>query len=213
MAKKANDICVICGRTLLNSKVRAADNDPRIKLNSGDFMCKICEKKIRVMYPVTYKVMKKGYNAFPIDAMRDISVDDYDDLVEKAREYREQMRQNFYWYDAVFQVEHVIKGRGGLFSAPVINAYGHVLYGSFYFSDKVKLLHQGTVRDEVISHIIVNEFEGYPPFFAYKASKIKAEIKDHAAHRWTAEEGYPYRISIQSRNTDLVPGDYIVKGR
>ncbi len=211
MGKKANDICSTCGRTLINSKVRAADNDPRIKLNNGDFMCKTCEKKLRVMYPVTYKVVKKGYNAFPMDEMRDISADDFDDLMEKAREHREALREQHNWYDAVFQVEHVIIGSGGLFSAPVINAYGHVLYGAFYFSDRVKLIHEGNIREEAISHIIINQFEGYPPAFAYKASKIKGEIKDHFAHRWSAKEGYPYRISIQSRNTDLKPGDLIVK--
>lgn len=69
------------------------------------------------------------------------------------------------------------------------------------------------IGDEVVSHIIINKFEGYPPAFAYKASKINSEIKDLAAHRTNAQEGYLYRISIQSRNTDLMPGDYIVKGR
>ena len=210
--KKENDICSVCGRTIINSEVNISDSDPRVSLANGEILCMPCAGKIRIMYPVSYKVQKKGREPVPVDPMSEISADEYDELVIKAREYREAIREKYNWYDAIFQVEHAVIGKGGLLLPAVANAYGYVLCGSFWFADKVRIIRGGNSWEGEIGYIQRNIQEGYPDWLARPAKYVKEEIKECRAHFQNAGEGFPYVLMIKTKNADLKPGDLIVKG-
>lgn len=57
-SQKENGICSVCGRTIINSAVNISDSDPRVSLKNGEILCMPCAGKIRVMFPVSYKVLK-----------------------------------------------------------------------------------------------------------------------------------------------------------
>ena len=171
-----------------------------------------CAGKIRVMFPVSYKVQVKGREPVPIDPMTEISAAAYDKLVEKAREYRESIRERFNWYDAVFQVEHAVIGKGGLLLYPIANAYGRVLCGSFWFADQVRIIRGSDSWEGEIGYVQRNIQEGYPDWLARPAKYVKEEIQKCKAHLQNAGEGYPYVLMIKTKNADLKPGDLIVKG-
>ena len=210
--KKENDICSVCGRTIINSEVNISDSDPRVSLANGEILCMPCAGKIRIMYPVSYKVQKKGREPVPVDPMNEISADEYDELVIKAREYRESIREKYNWYDAIFQVEHAVIGKGGLLLPAVANAYGYVLCGSFWFADKVRIIRNDKSWEGEIGYIQRNIQEGYPDWLARPAKYVKEEIKECRAHFQNAGEGFPYVLMIKTKNADLKPGDLIVKG-
>ena len=210
--KKENDICSVCGRTIINSEVNISDSDPRVSLANGEILCMPCAGKIRIMYPVSYKVQKKGREPVPVDPMNEISADEYDELVIKAREYRESIREKYNWYDAIFQVDHAVVGKGGLLLPAVANAYGRVLCGSFWFADKVRIIRNGKSWEGEIGYIQRNIQEGYPDWLARPAKYVKEEIKECRAHFQNAGEGFPYVLMIKTKNADLKPGDLIVKG-
>ena len=210
--KKENDICSVCGRTIINSEVNISDSDPRVSLANGEILCMPCAGKIRIMYPVSYKVQKKGREPVPVDPMNEISADEYDELVIKAREYRESIREKYNWYDAIFQVDHAVVGKGGLLLPAVANAYGRVLCGSFWFADKVRIIRNGKSWEGEIGYIQRNIQEGYPDWLARPAKYVKEEIKECREHFQNAGEGFPYVLMIKTKNADLKPGDLIVKG-
>ena len=210
--KKENDVCSVCGRTIINAEVNISDSDPRVTLKNGEVLCMPCAGKIRIMYPVSYKVLKKGREPVPVDPMSEISADEYDELVIKAREYREAIREKYNWYDAIFQVEHAVIGKGGLLLPAVANAYGYVLCGSFWFADKVRIIRGGNSWEGEIGYIQRNIQEGYPDWLARPAKYVKEEIKECRAHFQNAGEGFPYVLMIKTKNADLKPGDLIVKG-
>ena len=210
--KKENDICSVCGRTIINSEVNISDSDPRVSLANGEILCMPCAGKIRIMYPVSYKVQKKGREPVPVDPMNEISADEYDELVIKAREYRESIREKYNWYDAIFQVDHAVVGKGGLLLPAVANAYGRVLCGSFWFADKVRIIRNGKSWEGEIGYIQRNIQEGHPDWLARPAKYVKEEIKECRAHFQNAGEGFPYVLMIKTKNADLKPGDLIVKG-
>ena len=210
--KKENDICSVCGRTIINSEVNISDSDPRVSLANGEILCMPCAGKIRIMYPVSYKVQKKGREPVPVDPMNEISADEYDELVIKAREYRESIREKYNWYDAIFQVDHAVVGKGGLLLPAVANAYGRVLCGSFWFADKVRIIRNDKSWEGEIGYIQRNIQEGYPDWLARPAKYVKEEIKECRAHFQNAGEGFPYVLMIKTKNADLKPGDLIVKG-
>ncbi len=210
--KRENDVCSVCGRVIINAEVKPEDSDPRVVLNNGEILCMPCAGKIRVMYPVTYKVQKKGREPVPVDPMCEISADEYDDLVIKAREYREAIRGRHSWYDAIFQVEHAVVGKGGLLLPAVANAFGRVLCGSFWFADKVRIVRDGNSWEGEIGYIQRNVREGYPDWLAKPAKYVKEEIKECRAHLQNAGEGFEYVLMIKTKNAELKPGDLIVKG-
>lgn len=211
-SQKENDICSVCGRTIINSAVSISDSDPRVSLKNGEILCMPCAGKIRVMFPVSYKVQVKGREPVPIDPMTEISAAAFDKLVEKAREYRESIRERFNWYDAIFQVEHAVIGKGGLLLSPIANAYGRVLCGSFWFADQVRIIRGSDSWEGEIGYVQRNIQEGYPDWLARPAKYVKEEIKKCKAHLQNAGEGYPYVLMIKTKNADLKTGDLIVKG-
>ena len=210
--KKENDVCAVCGRTIINAKVEITDSDKRVELSNGDLLCMQCASKLRVMYPITYQVLQKGHIAVPIDPMREISADHFDELLIKAKEYRESLREQYHWCDAAFQVERGVIGKGGLLLPPIANAYGHVLFGSFWFADRVRIIRDGNFWEGEIGYIQSNIQEGCPDFLAKPAKYVKEEIKDCKAHLYSAAEGHPYVLMIRTKKVDLQPGDLIVKG-
>lgn len=210
--EREHDVCSVCGRTIINAAVNISDSDPKVTLKNGEVLCTPCAGKIRIMYPVTYKVLKKGRVPVPVDPMSEISADEYDELVIKAREYREAIREKYNWYDAIFQVEHAVIGKGGLLLPAVANAYGYVLCGSFWFADKVRIIRGGNSWEGEIGYIQRNIQEGYPDWLARPAKYVKEEIKECRAHFQNAGEGFPYVLMIKTKNADIKPGDLIVKG-
>ena len=210
--EREHDVCSVCGRTIINAAVNITDSDPKVTLKNGEVLCTPCAGKIRIMYPVTYKVLKKGREPVRVDPMSEISADEYDELVIKAREYREAIREKYNWYDAIFQVEHAVIGKGGLLLPAVANAYGYVLCGSFWFADKVRIIRGGNNWEGEIGYIQRNIQEGYPDWLARPAKYVKEEIKECRAHFQKAGEGFPYVLMIKTKNADLKPGDLIVKG-
>ncbi len=210
--KKENDVCSVCGRIIINSAVNISDSDPRVSLKNGEVLCMTCAGKIRVMYPVSYKVIKQGREPAQVDPMCGISAAEYDELVIKAREYREKIREKYDWCDAVFQVEHAVVGKGGLLLPAIANAYGRVLCGSFWFADKVRIVRDGKSWEGEIACVQRNVQEGYPDWLARPAKYVKEEIKEGRAHFNSAGEGRPYVLMIKTKNAQLKPGDLIVKG-
>ena len=231
-----NEFCPICGDPV--KKEGKFVN----RLTDGTVVCERCAAKTRFLYPVKSGARIESERKFHrtgklsgslnteyyeyrtlINPVEEMTLDEFrralDETDQKRsaeiaeyRQYKCVIREKYNWYDAIFQVEHAVIGKGGLLLPAVANAYGYVLCGSFWFADKVRIIRGGNSWEGEIGYIQRNIQEGYPDWLARPAKYVKEEIKECRAHFQNAGEGFPYVLIIKTKNADLKPGDLIVKG-
>ena len=197
-----NGFCPVCGQPILNVT----------RMKDGT-ICAECAAKIRVMFPINYeKSTVKGSNPVCVDPLKDIAVNNYEETLQKARAYRESLREKYNGYNAVYVVDNVEVEQGsGVFASPVLNVYGHVLYGTFFLEDDAILLHgDNQIQISLLYGKIINSSSPAPI--------TSEDIKDRERRfifKWqydgTAQEGYPFLFAFTNKNLPVEAGDLIVK--
>ena len=197
-----NGFCPVCGQPILNVT----------RMKDGT-ICAECAAKIRVMFPVHYeKSTVKGSNPVCVDPLKDIAVNNYEETLQKARAYRESLREKYNGYNAVYVVDNVEVEQGsGVFASPVLNVYGHVLYGTYFLEDDAILLHgDNQIQISLLYGKIINSSSPAPI--------TSEDIKDRERRfifKWqydgTAQEGYPFQFAFINKNLPVEAGDLIVK--
>ena len=99
----------------------------------------------------------------------------------------------------------------GRFEPPVINVYGHVLYGTFFIDDTVMLRHGGnTAMIRLRRGKVIKSASPVP----ITAEDIKDEERSYL-FTWhaegTAPEGYPFQFIFNEKDLTIEAGDLIVK--
>ena len=197
-----NGFCPVCGQPILNVT----------RMKDGT-ICAECAAKIRVMFPVHYEISTvKGSNPVCVDPLKDIALNNYEETLQKARAYRESLREKYNGYNAVYVVDNVEVEQGsGVFASPVLNVYGHVLYGTFFLEDDAILLHgDNQIQISLLYGKIINSSSPAPI--------TSEDIKDRERRfifKWqydgTAQEGYPFQFAFTNKNLPVEAGDFIVK--
>ena len=197
-----NGFCPVCGQPILNVT----------RMKDGT-ICAECAAKIRVMFPVHYENSTvKGSNPVCVDPLKDIAVNNYEGTLQKARAYRESLREKYNGYNAVYVVDNVEVEQGsGVFASPVLNVYGHVLYGTFFLEDDAVLLHgDNQIQISLLYGKIINSSSPAPI--------TSEDIKDRERRfifKWqydgTAQEGFPFQFAFTNKNLPVEAGDLIVK--
>jgi len=114
-------------------------------------------------------------------------------------------------------VENVETEQGSsAFASPVLNVYGHVLYGTFFMDDDALLLHGGAeTRIQLKLGKIINSFSPSPITYEDIKSIGRKENDRSFIFVWqydgTAQEGYPFQFAFTNKNLPVEPGDLIVK--
>ena len=198
---KHNGFCPACGQPILEI----------VKMKDGT-VCRECATKVRVLFPVHYEKRANGNGSFVIDPLQDVPVRDYDETFKKARAYRDSLREKYNGYNAVYVVDNVEAVPGsGRFEPPVINVYGHVLYGTFFIDDTVMLRHGGnTAMIRLRRGKVIKSASPVP----ITAEDIKDEERSYL-FTWhaegTAPEGYPFQFIFNEKDLTIEAGDLIVK--
>ena len=198
---KHNGFCPVCGQPILEI----------VNMKDGT-VCRECATKVRVLFPVHYEKRANGNGSFVIDPLQDVPVRDYDETFKKARAYRDSLREKYNGYNAVYVVDNVEAVPGsGRFEPPVINVYGHVLYGTFFIDDTVMLRHGGnTAMIRLRRGKVIKSASPVP----ITAEDIKDEERSYL-FTWhaegTAPEGYPFQFIFNEKDLTIEAGDLIVK--
>ena len=197
-----NGFCPVCGQPILQVT----------KMKDGT-ICRECATKVRVLFPVHYEERTgTGNGSFLADPLKDVPVSYYEAVLKKARMYRESLREKYNGYNAVYIVDNVetVQGRG-MFASPVLNVYGHVLYGTFFIDDTVMLLHgDNTINIRIRLGRAIDRATPEP----ITAEDIKDEERSFL-FAWQAEgtapEGYPFQFVFTNKDLPVEAGDLIVK--
>ena len=199
--------CPVCGQPILNVT----------RMKDGT-ICKECAAKVRVLFPLHYeKSTVKGYNSVCVDPLNDIAVNDYDEIFQKARACRESLRKKYNGYNAVYVIDNVeIEQGSGAFASPVLNVYGHVLYGTFFMDDDALLLHGDTATNIQLKYgKLIDRSSPLPISFEDIKSIGRKEGDRSYIFQWqydgTAQEGYPFQFAFTNKNLPVEAGDVIVK--
>ena len=199
--------CPVCGQPILNVT----------RMKDGS-ICTECAAKVRVLFPVHYeKSTVKGYSSVCVDPLKDIAVNNYEETLQKARAYRESLRKKYNGYNAVFVVENVEVEQGsGAFASPVLNVYGHVLYGTFFIEDDALLLHGDTTTNIQLKFGKLIDRSSPRPISYEDIKSIGRKENDRSyifvwQHDGTAQEGYPFQFAFTNNNLAVEAGDVIVK--
>ena len=196
-----NGFCPVCGQPILS-----------VTEMKGGTICSECATKVRVMFPIRYEKRTNGNGSFVVDPLKEVPVSDYEETFKKARAYRDSLRAKYNGYKAVYVVDNVEIVQGsGMFAAPVLNVYGHVLYGTFFRDDDASLLH-GDTEIKVQLKLGKAIDSSSPKPITYE------DIKDEERSfifAWypdgTAPEGYPFQFAFTNKNLAVEAGDLIVK--
>ncbi len=184
--------CPICGRALSKWTTHVTLKDGFTKI------CRDCENKIRVMYPLRYGKPpgKKNVKDKRLDKISELTLPQVLASMDLVAEYIEDLRE-LYGFNAVYKVEDMSMASNGWFSPPLILAKGRVIYGFFDVKDKVRIIKKQGPG-------ITAEIKGI--------DRESAGEKDLIDWEHRGEPGYPCKAFIFSQK-DLViaPGDLIVK--
>ena len=208
---KSMGSCLLCGREALlrhgkGGLLTGIDVPDAIKLKDGSCLCGSCVLKLRVMYPLQYGFDEAAQKIITKDPLMELNGDEAIDADNNVVSYREDLRQQFGFYDAVFKADFMEETQGGFLQAPVVTVFGQVIYGSFYYQDEVTI-HSGGQESKASLEAICKYNDKLP--VSAKALKDWTDV-DPATQ--TAENGYPCKLVIQAKGIKINPGDLIVKG-
>ena len=193
MADKRQDegYCPICGRALSKWTTHVTLKDKKTKI------CRDCENKIRVMYPLKYGKPAKNYvKNRRMDKICELTLPQVKASMDLVTQYIEDLRE-LYGFNAVYKVEDMYMQPHGWFSPPLIFAKGRVIYGYFDVKDKVRIIRKNgpgvTAEIKSIERDNVGE-------------------KDLIDWEHRGEPGYPCKyMTFSQKDLVIAPGDMIVK--
>ena len=195
--------CPVCGQPIL-----------AVTSMKDGTICAECAAKIRIQFPVRYESNGQTgyYNSMLVDPLKDVPVNDYETVFQKARAYRESLREKYNGYNAVYVVDNVQVEKGsGVFASAVVNVYGRVLYGTFFIDDDALLLHgDSTTKVQLKLGKVIDRLSPRPITY----EDIKDEERSFI-FAWqldgTAREGYPFQFAFTNAKLPVEAGDLIVK--
>ena len=190
MAFKRQDTgpCPICGRALSKWTTH-------VTLKDENKVCRDCENRVRILYPLTYIKKKKAKYPSRKDPLKELNINEFREAMDRIPSYLEELRSK-YGYNAVFEVDDITMQSHGWFSAPLIFAKGRVIYGFFDAEDKVRILRHGKEIQAQIKGV----------------NREHSTEKDYEEWEHRAAGGYPLSGMVFSEKDLLIaPGDLIVK--
>ena len=177
-----------------------------IQLQDGSCLCGSCVLKLHVMYPLQYSFDEAGQKIITKDPLVELTGEEAIDADNNVVSYREDLRAQCGFYDAVFKADSMEEIKGGFLQAPVVTVFGQVLYGSFYYQDEITIHSAG--QETKASLEAICKYNDKLPVSA-------KELKDWTnidPSTQTAENGYPCKLVLQAKGISINPGDLIVKG-
>ena len=178
--------CPICTKAL--SKFTT-----HVTLKGSVKICRECENKLRVLYPLSYKTNKAG-NIQRKDPINKITLEEAAAELDKVIPRIEEIRRQ-YGYNAVFKVDDISYLSNGWFRTPKMVAIGHTLIGMFDLKDQVRIIRKGKGTTAEIKGI----------------NRDHAKEKDILDWEHRAEAGYPCSMVFVQEGLTIAPGDLIVK--
>ena len=100
--------CCNCGRTLAEKEYGA------VRLKDGSYMCGSCVRRLRVMYPLQYTFDEKKREVVTKDPLRELTADEALAANGQVVTYREDLREQYGFHNAVFVVDAIAESREGL---------------------------------------------------------------------------------------------------
>ena len=193
MAEKRQDEgrCPVCGRALSKWTTH-------VTLEDEKKICRDCENRIRVLYPLRYgkPSNRKNVKDKRIDRICELTLPQVKASMDLVTQYIEDLRE-MYGFNAVYKVEDMTMQPHGWFGAPLIFAKGRVIYGYFDVKDKIRVVRKSGTG-------VAAEIRGI--------ERQSAGEKDLIDWEHRGEPGYPCSCFVFCQK-DLViaPGDLIVK--
>ena len=216
MAVKEKEVglgnCLICGRVALSEReggVLTMVEGPRARrLKDGGSLCSSCVRKLRVMYPLQYRFDETKRTVVKKDPLSEISTEEALQANTEAVAFRENLREQYGFRNAVFVVDAMAEEKGGFLQPPLVTVFGQVLYGSFYMQDEVTILSGGNEIKATV--LMVDTYELRIPIDTTSLKEWMRRTADPG--RIVGETGYLCKLLIQEKGISVNQGDLIVKG-
>ncbi|MBO4317727.1 MAG: hypothetical protein J5855_05585 [Mailhella sp.] len=203
--------CVICGRAALRSReggeLTMIEGPDACRLKDGGCLCGSCVRKLRVMYPLQYAFDEARRAVVKQDPFSELGTEDAVQANGEVVPFRENLREQYGFRNAVFVVDAMAESKGGFLQPPLVTIFGQVLYGSFYMQDEVTILSSG---NEIKAAVVA--IDGYE----HRIPMDAASLKEWGRRTWdpgrkTGEAGYLCQLVIQKKGISVKQGDLIVK--
>ena len=215
MADKGKSVsygnCVICGREALSKygggELTGIEGPDAIKLKDGQHLCGACVRKLRLLYPLQWTFDEAKRTVETKDPLWELTGDEALEADRQVVSYREDLREQYGFHNAVFIVDAMAESPGGFLKAPLVSVFGQVLYGTFYMQDEVTVISGGKEMKAPV--VAVEEYQFRIPM---SASTLKDRVRyyaDPATH--IGETGYPIQLVLQAKGIAVKAGDLIVK--
>lgn len=203
--------CPICGRVALRSrgdlgKLTGIEGPSAAVLKDGSALCGSCVRRMRVMYPLGYTYDEAKVEVITRDPLCDMTAEDVTAAVQEVTDFREDLREQYGYRNAVFQVDAAAENKGGFMQAPLVTAFGHVIYGTFFMFEEVTILSGGTEMKAPVAAI-----DKYNDRRSITAELLKDWMLWMDPGTSVGENGYPCKIILQGKGINVKPGDLIVK--
>ena len=204
--------CPICGRTALGKyggtgQLTRIDVPGAVALKDGSYLCGSCVLKLRVMYPLQYTYDEKKIEVVKKDPLRELTAQEAKEADGQVVAFREDLREQYGFHNAVFTVESMAQVSGGLLKPPMVTVFGRVVYGSFRMMEEVTVLSGGKETKAELEFV-----ENYDDRGPIGPDYIKDRLRNSDPGAHTAEAGYSCKLVVQAKGLAIQPGDLIVKG-
>ncbi len=160
-------------------------------------LCPGCVSKVRLLYPLV-----EGKNS--ADPLRNQTLATYQEAAKRAYSYREELRKAHDNHSAVFVVDKVQISRAGLLKKPIVYAFGHVLYGTFFALDTVLIQRKKANKPVQLQTCLKDHAENT------LATDLHTEHQQHGGD-FVANEGYEAIFLFEGKGLHIQPGTMIVK--
>ena len=215
MAIKAKEVglgnCLICGREALRAReggeLTMIEGPNALRLKDGSSLCGSCVRKLRVMYPVQCQFDEAKRTVVKKDPFSELSKEEALQANAEVVSFRESLREQYGFRNAVFVVDAMAETKGGFLQPPLVTVFGQVLYGSFFMQDEVTILSGG--NEMKASVVLVDSYEHRIPIDAVSLKDLIRRTADPG--RIVGENGYPCKLLIQEKGISVKHGDLIVK--
>ncbi len=215
MAVKEKEVglgnCLICGRTALLGReggvLTMIEGPDACRIKDGGSLCGSCVRRLRVMYPLQYHFDEVKRTVVKKDPLPELSTEEALRASSEVVPFRETLREQYGFRNAVFVVDAMAETKGGILQPPLVTIFGQVLYGSFYMQDEVTILSGG--KETKATAVLVDSYELRIPIDATSLKEWMRRTADPG--RVVGEAGYLCKLLIQEKGISVNKGDLIVK--
>ena len=203
--------CVICGRAALLAReggvLTMIEGPNACRLKDGASICGSCVRRLRVMYPVQYNFDEAKRTVVKKDPLPELSTEEALQANSEVVPFRENLREQYGFRNAVFVVDAMAECKGGFLQPPLVTIFGQVLYGTFYMQDEVTILSNGNEIKATV--LMVDSYELRIPVDTTSLKEWTRHTADPG--RVVGENGYLCKLVIQEKGIAVNKGDLIVK--